>query len=204
MDWNDRYAAADTPWDKGSATPVLAEMWEKLPGIFDGASVLVPGCGPGYEARWLAAKGCAVTGLDIAPLAIGKARELDVDQSVKFEVADFLQPEERFLGAFDRVFEHTCFCALTPDLRENYLRSAHAVLKPGGMLVGIFFIDPEMEADETGPPFGIGTDELMRLCGEAGFKVNTSWVPVSGFDGRIGRELAMVLVRSAEEIPQLT
>jgi SAM-dependent methyltransferase len=192
MDWNERYVIQDTPWDKGAATPVLEEIWRAFPEVFQG-KVILPGCGPGYEARWLAAKGCEVTGVDIAPLAIDKARELDVDGAVKFEVSDFLNPEAKFVGAFDVLFENTCFCALLPTLRENYLRSAFEVLKPGGTVAGVFFIDPEMDVGESGPPFGIGVETLKSMCEAAGFDVMESWVPVTGFQGRIGRELAMIL-----------
>ena len=46
MDWNLRYEEGDTPWDKGGAHPVLADMLSRRP--FSGR-VLVPGCGRGHE-----------------------------------------------------------------------------------------------------------------------------------------------------------
>ena len=71
MDWNRRYIEGDTPWDKGDAHPALgvALAQSALSG-----RVLVPGCGTGHDVRALAGQGLEVTGLDIAPLALEKAR----------------------------------------------------------------------------------------------------------------------------------
>ena len=192
MDWNHRYETDDTPWDKGRATPVLDEIHFRSPGLF-GGSILVPGCGAGHDARWLARAGARVTGVDIAPLAIEAALRLAPPPSVVFEVADFLHPPAHHLGAFDLLWEHTCFCALDPSLRRGYIRSASRVLKPEGTVAGVFFIDPEMDPGETGPPFGIGLEELEALWREEGFDVLDLWTPVRGYPGRVGRERVMIL-----------
>lgn len=193
MDWNSRYETKDTPWDKGIATPVLEEIERRHPGIFTGRSIVAPGCGAGHDVRWLAAQGAQATGLDIAPLAIEQACSLDPAGAANYEVADFLDPESPYRGAFDQLWEHTCFCALNPTLRSAYLRAAHRAIKPGGILVGVFFIDPEMDEGEVGPPFGIGSAELFASLSDTGFKAIDSWVPVTGFPGRIGREQVIIL-----------
>ena len=193
MDWNARYLEQDTPWDKGTATPVLDEIIARRPEIFAGQQVLVPGCGAGHDARWLAANGAIVTGLDIAPLAVVQARALDPGHTVNFAVGDFLNPSPDLDGAFNLLWEHTCFCALDPSLRPAYLEAAHQVLAPGGMVIGVFFINPEMDEGETGPPFGIDAKKLEANWKTAGFELVDSWVPAAGFDGRIGRERVMFL-----------
>ncbi|WAC20640.1 methyltransferase domain-containing protein [Luteolibacter sp. SL250] len=195
MDWNARYQEQDTPWDKGIPTPVLAEIHERHPGIFSGSTIVVPGCGTGHDVRWLAEQGAEATGLDIAPLAIAKARDLDPTGQADYQVADFLDPDSPLPDTFDQLWEHTCFCALDPSLRAAYLKAARRYLKPGGTLVGVFFINPEMDEGETGPPFGIDEDELSRTLEEAGFRTTGTWVPTTGFPGRIGRERVMILSR---------
>ena len=193
MDWNARYLEQDTPWDKGTATPVLAEIAERHPGIFTGRRVLVPSCGAGHDARWLASRRATVTGLDIAPLAVEQARVLDPGRSVVYAVGDFLSPGAISDDPFEMIWEHTCFCALDPSLRPGYLRAAYSALKPDGMVVGVFFINPEMDKGETGPPFGIDATKLETGWKEAGFELTDSWIPASGFDGRVGRERVMCL-----------
>ncbi len=51
--WEQRFAAGDTPWDRGEANPQLG-AWLAA-GALKPCRILVPGCGSGYEAAALAA-----------------------------------------------------------------------------------------------------------------------------------------------------
>lgn len=196
-DWNACYRDDNTPWDKGLPTPVLAEVLARHGEVFQGKA-LVPGCGLGHDARALADHGLTVTGGDIAPLAIEKAQALDVKHRVSFQLMDVFSPSPEFRGAFDLVWEHTCLCALPIALRTRYVQGVKAMLKPGGVVAGVFFINPEMDPGEEGPPFGISVEDLVKLWKDEGFEVLDSWVPEAGYPGRVGRERAMVL-RSEEQ-----
>lgn len=191
-DWNACYERRETPWEKGFATPVIAEVEARHPAVFRGR-VFVPGCGLGHDARWLAEHGLKVTGGDIAPLALEKARALDAEGRVEFRLVDVFSPPDDMCGAFDLVWEHTCLCALPPEMRTKYALGVKSALKPGGMVAGVFFISPEMDPGEEGPPFGISVSDLEKLWRDAGFEVVDSWVPTTGYEGRVGRECAMVL-----------
>ncbi|MEY4483065.1 MAG: hypothetical protein RL693_517 [Verrucomicrobiota bacterium] len=187
-DWNALYEKSETPWDKGEPTPVLEEARLLHPELFQG-KVLVPGCGTGYDARSLAALGCAVVGVDIAPLAIERARELNGAHEVDFRLESLFDLPADLRGAFDLVWEHTCFCALDPTMRIDYVRGVKSALKPGGQVFGVFFLNPEMDPGESGPPFGISVEELNALWTEEGFTVEEQWEPKTGYPGRVGREL---------------
>jgi SAM-dependent methyltransferase len=191
-DWNDCYNRSETPWEKGRPTPVLADVMARHQTLFQGR-VLVPGCGMGHDARWLAERGMQVTGADIAPLAIEKAQQLDAAHRVDFRLADLFALPEDMLGAFDLVWEHTCLCALPLDMRTQYILGVKSALKADGAVAGVFYMNPDMDPGEEGPPFGIGVAELEKLWRDAGFEVADSWVPTVGYEGRIGRERAMVL-----------
>jgi hypothetical protein len=193
-DWNTCYDKGETPWEKGRATPVLAEVMARHPEIFIGHA-LVPGCGLGHDARELAVHGLKVTAVDIAPLAIEKAQALDLGRQVDYRIADIFHPPEDLRGAFDLVWEHTCLCALPPELRMPYAQGVASTLKQGGTVAGVFYMNPDLDPGETGPPFGISIDELEALWREAGFEVLDSWVPSTGYEGRLGRERAMALRR---------
>ncbi|MES2995756.1 MAG: methyltransferase domain-containing protein [Verrucomicrobiota bacterium] len=192
MDWEKRYRSGDTPWDKGTATPVLDEIFTHDPGLFQGRW-LVPGCGAGYDARRLAVRGCAVTAWDVSPLAVELARSLDPEHRVDFHVENFLTA--RGPAKFEGIFEHTFFCAIKPSRRSDYVAAAHSLLLPGGRLAGVFFIDPEMDEGEQGPPFGVAVAEMEEMWRAGGFEINDSWVPATGFEGRHGRERVMLLHR---------
>lgn len=192
--WNELYETGETPWDKGLPTPVLAEVQQRHPGLLKG-DAMVPGCGTGYDARWLANLGCTVTGVDIAPLAVERARAIDKARVAQYVLASLFDLPGELRGKFDFVWEHTCLCALPPELRQAYVQGVHTALKPGGTVAGVFFIDPEMDPGETGPPFGISPEELTGLWEEAGFTVQESWVPEAGYPGRVGRERVVVAVK---------
>lgn len=194
MNWNECYATGNIPWEKGFATPVMEEILARHPELFHNeATILVPGCGTGHDARRLAELGMQVTAIDLAPLAIERARQLDPNGSVQYLQADLFQLPEEWRGRFDAVWEHTCFCALPPERRKDYIASMTSVLKPGGRIFGVFFINPEMDEGETGPPFGIEAEELRTLWNTAGMQWQDTWVPQTGYEGRIGRELAVVM-----------
>jgi len=194
IDWNQCYQTGDTPWDKGAPAPLLPVLLEKAPALFQGR-VLVPGCGTGQDARFLAAQGAKVVAVDIASLALERARKLDPTGSVEWRQADLFDMPNDLLGKFDRVWEHTCLSALEPPMRTAYAIALKSALKPGGSLYGVFYINPDMDPGESGPPFGIPTEELMNLWESAGLEIKEHWVPDVAYEGRAGRELFLWAVK---------
>lgn len=189
MDWNARYQGGDTPWEKGSYAPPLEEIGAALGSAIWGLGpVLVPGCGFGHDARWIADQGVPVTGLDLSSLALAGARERTVGANPAFELGNFFEPDP---GACSAIFEHTCFCAIDPSEREKYVESAAKWLPAGGHLVAIFFLNPDQE---TGPPFGCTLEELDELFAPD-FELIREWQPTVGYPGREGREWIRILQR---------
>ncbi|MGE9268612.1 MAG: methyltransferase domain-containing protein [Verrucomicrobiales bacterium] len=165
MDWEQRYLASDTPWDLGQAAPPLLELAREKPALFrPHRRLLVPGCGLGHDARFLASLAPEVTAVDISPEALAQARALDPERSADWQEGDFLARDEPHEQPYDLLWEHTCFCAIPPERRGDYVASAHHHLKPGGVLLGLFFLDPP-NAFEDGPPFGVNREELRELFG---------------------------------------
>jgi len=191
LEWQRRYEENDTPWDKGTAAPPLVD-YLKTHAISGG--VLLPGCGRGHDARVLAAQpGCSVVGLDLAPVAVADAtrliEEAGLSLSARFIEGDFFQLPPDLLGAFDCLVEHTCFCAIEPRFRADYVRSAAAALRPGGKIFGIFYLTPDVEA---GPPFAVSMEELTALF-EPYFVILESWVPTVCFPHRENRERVLLM-----------
>jgi methyl halide transferase len=157
--WRVRYREGRTPWDLGDVSePVrtLVERWFPPAG-----RVLIPGCGRGYEALFLAARGYAVTALDLAPEPLaylrGQARarglQLDIRQGDMFALPPGMD------AAFDVFLEQTCLCALHPRLQPDYEALAHRVLQPGGQLLGVFMRVPFAD----GPPFDTPAERVWEL-----------------------------------------
>ena len=191
LEWQRRYQENDTPWDKGAPAPPLALylIANQIAG-----RVLVPGCGRGHEVRALAAQPhCAAVGLDLSPGAIADATRLaaeaNLSASASFVLGDFFRLPPDMLNAFNWIVEHTCFCAIDPKLRADYVQSAAAALRTGGKIFGIFYLTPDVEA---GPPFAISKDELLGLFAPH-FELIHHWVPTMAFPGRENRELVLLL-----------
>ena len=169
--WEAHYQTNDTPWDKGEASPGLVDWLAAHPNAPRG-KVLVPGCGLGHDVRAWAAAGFQATGFDIAPSAVERAKVAGMPERTEFRLGDFLADEPH--AAFDWVFEHTCFCAIQPNQREDYVRAVLRWLKPGGHYLAVNYFIPDKE----GPPFGVDREEIwVRFSPH--FELLEEWTPRS-------------------------
>jgi len=188
-DWEDQYQRKDTPWEKGAPSPGLVEF---LRSNTVKGSVLVPGCGFGHDVRALAAHGAEVVGLDIAPSAVAAAKAVPAVNRERYEAADLFALPEHLRGAFDWVWEHTCFCAIDLARRPDYARGVAEALRGGGQFLGIFYLDPGQALRESGPPFETTLMELDRLFLPY-FDLVQEWVPRTAYPGRERREWMRLL-----------
>lgn len=188
VNWEARYVAGDTPWDKGGAAPPLLDFLARHPVV---GRVLVPGCGPGHDVRAIAAQeggGAEVTGLDLSETALRFARSFPPAASETYEQGDLFALPEEWAGRFDWVLEHTCFCAIPPTRRADYVAAVSRVLKTGGHYLAIFFLDPGVDE---GPPHGVTRDEIARFF-HPDFELLEEWIPSAAFEGREGREICQL------------
>lgn len=190
--WQGRYQAGDTGWDQGAPSPGLVDFLAHKD--YEPGSVLVPGCGRGHDARALAHAGFHVIGVDVADSAIHDAEEWARSSGltgIRFEHADMFDLAPALYGPYDWIFEHTFFCAIDPASRDQYMALMADLLKPDGLLLGVFYnIQPE-----TGPPFGCTRAELMERFSPQ-FTLVYECVPRS-FPNREHKELLMLWKRSS-------
>ncbi|MGJ8697487.1 MAG: methyltransferase domain-containing protein [Verrucomicrobiaceae bacterium] len=189
VDWDSCYRDGETPWEKGMAHPALPLFLSNHPDLFHPKPrIFHPGCGFGHDAALLAPHSSEITALDLARAPIAKARELHPAPNINWQIGDlFSWPEKE---AYHFAWEHTCFCAIPTDRRPDYARALHQILKPGGHLAGIFFLNPDHPVEE-GPPFGVTRNELNNHFSPY-FDLLLDHPDPPTFEGRENRETLMI------------
>jgi cyclopropane fatty-acyl-phospholipid synthase-like methyltransferase len=139
-DWDDSYTqAAPPPWDIGRPQRVFVRLADE--GRLSG-HVLDSGCGTGEHALLAASHGADVTGVDLAPTAIARARAKAAERGLeaRFEVADALDLEH--LGrTFDTIIDSGVFHVFDDEDRATYVASLATVLRAGGVCYLMCFSD---------------------------------------------------------------
>jgi SAM-dependent methyltransferase len=157
--WEKRFREGFTPWDAGEAPASLGRFLQQES---RGQSVLIPGCGSGYEVRAFAEAGFEVTAIDFTPAAVERAQQILGPLAGRVRQADFFEFDPG--DPFDLVYERAFLCALPRRIWPKYPPRAASLLRPGGRLAGFFFF----YASAHGPPFGLASGELETLL-EPGF-----------------------------------
>ena len=185
--WSKRFEDQDTPWDIGHVSTPLKEYIDQL--TDRQLAILIPGCGNGYEAKYLLANGFTnITVIDISPVLTQQLAHRFASYTGKqltIITGDFFTSE----GQFDLVLEQTFFCALNPSLREKYVTHMHYLLKPGGKLAGLLF---NKVFTNQGPPFGGSMEEYRALFGPF-FNISTMAPCYNFIAPRDGAECFIVL-----------
>lgn len=204
--WNERYAASTVWSGEPNAALVLA-----LTGLVDQARAQVVdtaptaldiGCGEGADARWLAAHGWAVTGVDWSDVALDRARSAMRDAGLEATFAQGDATDPAFLaglsptGTFDLVT--LGFIHPEPEDRDTAYAHLPGLVAPGGHLLVIAH-DPEHGARGFGgpPPARLmSVDDIIgALHLPVDFEVVRAEVQPRHRDGEVVALDSVVLVR---------
>ena len=153
--WEEKYAKNTTGWNIGYISTPIKEYIDQLQN--KDIKILIPGAGNSYEAEYLWENGFKnLFVLDIAkqPLVNLKDRVPEIPDSNLIH-KDFFD----FEGSFDLIIEQTFFCALDPDLREDYAKHTASLLNENGKIAGLLF---NFELTNEGPPFGGSKAEYLN------------------------------------------
>lgn len=165
-DWNAHYASGELPWDSPEPDPNLVSLVQS--GVVAKGRALEIGCGTGTNALWLAAQGFDVVALDLAPLALERARAKAAAASgaaaerCTFEARDFLSGELP-QGSFQLVFDRGCFHVFD-DAKDqlSFATRVGKVLASGGYWLSLIG-STEGPAREMGPPRRSAREVLQAL-----------------------------------------
>lgn len=147
--WTNIYKAEEARWELNQPAPALVDMLPRLK--MPKSRVLILGCGSGNDAAEFARHGHVVTAVDFSAEALQRAqKKYGTLAGLKFVESDIFKLGDEYTHAFDLVFEHTCFCAIAPERRNDLINVWRKCLAEGGALLGVFFA---MEKKGQ-PPFG--------------------------------------------------
>jgi methyl halide transferase len=199
--WDRFYEEAGTgapPWDAGGPAPPLSRVLAREAYLATPRDVAFVGSGRGHDAIAWALPGHRVVGFDFAPLAIEdatrRAEAAGVAGRCRFERRDIFTLGEAYPRAFDAVVEYTCFCAIPPGRRADYVRNVAAALRPGGLFVGLFYHIPGV----AGPPFPVRREHVAGcfLADSASpFELLSEERPADSVERRVGKEQLMIFRR---------
>ena len=180
--WELRWQNNETGWDIGYVSPPLKRYFDQLES--KQYKILIPGAGNAHEAEYLFNQG--FTNVHVADFSesainnfLSRNPTFPKEQAL---VIDFFKLKA---NDFDLIIEQTFFCALNPDLREDYLVKMKSLLKTGGKLVGLLFHLPEKK---DGPPYGGELNKYLKQF-ENHFKVNQMDFAKNSIKPRLGTEL---------------
>jgi hypothetical protein len=153
--WDERFDRRFMPWDQAGVPEAFQAFAlanrNALP------NVLIPGCGSAYEALWLAQEKWHVKAIDFSASAVAAAREQLGEHADVVEQADFFAFQPPFETNW--IYERAFLCALPRHRWQDYAARMAALLRPGALLAGFYFLG----ATPKGPPFGIERDALDAL-----------------------------------------
>jgi SAM-dependent methyltransferase len=134
------YRISKPNWDDGEVPPQIIQLASETgePG-----KVLDLGCGTGTHSIDLAQRGFAVTGIDVSPTAIRRAREKASRAGVnpEFIVGDVTRLD--FLpGSFDIALDVGCLHGLNASGQERCARELTRLMKAGSVLL-VWGMDPQ-------------------------------------------------------------
>lgn len=160
--WDARYAAAEYIFGREPNRFLVSQRALFPPG----ARVLDVATGEGRNALWLAQLGCRVTGIDVSPLGLAKARRLVAEAGVDItfeeaDVRDWSWPPKAF-DAIVAIFIQ--FAA--PAQRTRVFEGMKRALRAGGTLVMQGYTPKQLEYRTGGPPQAehMYTEALLRAA----------------------------------------
>jgi len=178
--WTNRYRNNQTGWDIGYVSTPIKTYIDQL--VEKNISILIPGCGNGYEAEYLWKKGfknTVVSDISPVPLKNLKNRVPDFPKN-QLMLGDFFDLKNKF----DLILEQTFFSSFPPGFRVKYVNKCFDLLPSGGKLVGVLFNIPLYDDH---PPYGGSKEAYLPLFNK--FHINVFEPCTNSIPPRNGEEL---------------
>jgi Methyltransferase domain len=155
---------AVVPWRRGAPNPLLVE-WARAQQIAGGGRrALVVGSGFGDDAEFVAGLGFDTVAFDVAPTAVESARRRFPESTVRYQVADLLDPPGEWPESFDLVVEIMTVQSLPEPQRSEAIARVRQMVAAGGTLLVIATARDEEGPPSKGPPWPLARSTLESFA----------------------------------------
>jgi thiopurine S-methyltransferase len=173
--WQNRWKDNVIPFHRADINHYLEKYFDRL-ALDDGDDVLVPLCGKSVDMRWLARRGCRVTGVELSDIAVrdffqaqgitaveGKDGAFQVleGEGIRLLCGDFFALETVHTADVAAVYDRAALIALPHEMRARYVDHLLSLLVPDIPILLLTFEYPSHEID--GPPFSVDESEVRAL-----------------------------------------
>jgi SAM-dependent methyltransferase len=191
--WAEIYAKDSAGWNLRSAAPVFLDLLSNDL-LKNKKSLLILGCGYGYDAVAAAKMGFEVTAIDFSESAINFAEKLASEEGVKvnFLVEDIFKLGTEFKNQFDAVYDYVTYCAINPARRKEYAEKISTLIKSTGLFLIILF---PIENRDGGPPFAVDPAEAEQFFSQ-NLELILSTAKINSVKPRKGRELLQIYIKN--------
>ena len=189
-DWERHYDADDLRWDIGEVAPPFVRLWEERK--VSPCKAIIPGCGRGHEAIFLAERGFQITAVDYTRGAVDLLDNALTTMTLPGDVMhqNFFELGQESNNSFGLMLGHTFFCAINPDMRQKYVETAGRILISGALLIGLFYETGE----KGGPPFNTEKKDIEEYFSEQ-FEIEVLAITSHSAEQRKGKEWLAILKR---------
>ena len=171
--WHARWRDGRAAFHEAEVNPALVRHGHLLG---EGGRVLVPLCGKSRDLTWLAERGHAVVGVEVAERPIHdyfEERRLVPTRTtegglprwdgggVTIHEADFFAVSPAFVGEVTAAYDRAALIAMPPEAHAAYAAHLRALVGVGGAVLLLGFSYDQREA--SGPPYAVGPDEVKNL-----------------------------------------
>jgi thiopurine S-methyltransferase len=173
--WLDRWRMGQIGFHQSAVDRHLKQFWPQL-GLASNSRAFVPMCGKSLDLLWLRDRGHCVAGVELSAVALASfcmehgipsrrriLHDFEVYESAKLQLfcGDFFSLTPELLGSVSAIYDRAALIAWPPELREAYVQHMSVLTAPGTKTLLVAMEYPQ--AQMTGPPFSIGTDDIDRL-----------------------------------------